>query len=193
MTRADWDLWKLEHDLVVGLVEKIEAAEHAILAGLKLPPSLEAAVDAIRNGQIKRGATERDRRRASHAIVVLVQLRKVRANIGPQGGNARGAAHAALLAGLYAGDSAIVGIEKLLKAKKGGAVRGTLSSDESRGNRARVKRALRLWQMSETLRDEWNDRIVPFVCDKEKLSAPTVREHLRALGHHVPVRRRRKG
>jgi hypothetical protein len=183
MTRAEYDQWKLEHDLVAGLVAKVEAVEQAILVGLKLPPSPEAAVAALQAGRIKRGATSRDRRRASHAIVVLVQLRKVRQQIGPRGGNPRDAAHAALLAGLHAGDSAIVGIERIVRATKGGKGRGKLSEQQNARNRKRVQKAWNRWASDDELQFARNYKAVPWLAENTGFSTPTVRKHLIALGH----------
>ena len=64
----------------------------------------------------------RARRRALHAMHVLVQIRATRRHLALGADNARLAAHAALLAGLYASDSAVLAIENGSTGKRGGKV-----------------------------------------------------------------------
>ena len=183
MTAAEFALWKLEHDQVLALVKKVEAAERQILASMKLPTTPEAVEFMMTAGTWPRGVTARHKRRAGHAMNVLVQLRQVRRYLGPEGENARRAAHAALVAGLFAGDSVIVGLEQIVTASKGGKARGVASTVKADGNRRIVVKAWKRWTMDDDAQFNHSYKPIPFVRGETGLSAPTVRKHLVALGH----------
>ncbi|MBE3072625.1 MAG: hypothetical protein IMZ67_06585 [Acidobacteria bacterium] len=110
MTREELNCWRGEHKMVEDVLTQITQAEERILKRLNCPTD-PVVLDAMLNGKPPapwpEHAAERDRRRALHAMHVLLNVASVRRETGRlDAGNSRVAAYHAILAGLYAGDAA---------------------------------------------------------------------------------------
>lgn len=144
MNREAYERWKLEAAQIEDELVRIERAECAILRELCCPTD-PVALYAILAGEHpapwpKRSA-ERDKRRALHAMYALIFAQKTRRYLGPTAENARLAAHAALMAGAYAGDvviNATMGMEHRTKQRE----RSRKGVRAKRDNRSRTDNRL---------------------------------------------------
>jgi hypothetical protein len=189
--RAALDLWQTEYRQIDALLRRVEDVERGILKALRLPTD-PVAVDSIVAGKTKppwsgrKRTSARYRQRAIHAMHTLVWISQVRQHLGLESENARLAAHAALMAGLYANDAAFH-IAAGLSRTRGGRITGDKIRDKAAAHDAKIRKYHRRWIMSsDDLSDEYRSEAAYIKHElqaKEDVRLPekTIRARLTAI------------
>jgi hypothetical protein len=161
MTDLDYEVWKLEYELIDKWLRDIEAREHAILREVNCPTD-PVRIYAILRGECPapwpRRTAARAKRRATHAMFTLLHLGIVRTHITFGQENARKAAYAALQAGLLANDAVVhaAGLAAVDGGRaKGGEATGRQISAKAAKTRERIQKLHCLWLSDENLRIEF--------------------------------------
>jgi hypothetical protein len=169
-TREEFERWQVEWSLLDGVLRRIEEAERTILTKLRcstdpaqiyrilsgedaLPwPTRTTARD--RAGKARSARNNAGKARAKDAMMVLALLRQVRANLSPGHEHAIMAAHDAVLAGLYASNSALRAELAQAVSTKGGRGRGAKIAKDAATHDRTIRRYARLWHSDEDVRYE---------------------------------------
>lgn len=184
---ADYQLWQLEHRLVTDLLTRVEQSERAILTELRCPTD---AVDifAILNGERRqpwpKKTSARDQQRALHAMYTLAFVDQARRHLHLGHENAQGAAYAALLAGIYAGDAALNAMRTSRarqSAKEKGHKGGSARAKDARKKEADIARYTTEWNKNEELREEYSS-LTAFVRERTGWSLKTIGRRMMTPG-----------
>jgi hypothetical protein len=175
---AAYARWRFEYERVNELLARIEETERALLISLRCPRD-PVQIVAILEGKTPapwpRRTAARDRKRAAHAMRVLLHISAVRRSIALGEENARLAAHQALLAGLYA-NSASVEAALGRKIRRKNTENAQHAREARRSDVVKRERDVRL----ESQRHRGSDRaIAAAVARKLNLNLNTVRSILR--------------
>jgi hypothetical protein len=195
-TPEEYDRWKLDRKLLDGVLKRVEDAERMILEDLNCPTD-PAEVDEMLSGRrtIAPGVTEpvrpswprgkRVRERVIHARNVLALVSQVRSHVTLGSENALKAAHDALLAGIYAGDSAtnaVIAVQERKGRHAGGLARGAQKADDAKRHDSAIARYDRQWHNSDELQEQYGYRSsVPYIKKKTSLDTRTIQRALKRL------------
>jgi hypothetical protein len=167
MTADEYARWQVEQEIIDGLLDRVERVEHGILRSAGCDPHSPAVRDYMadfRKGKsgippprTKRTAA-RDVKRIEHAIWTLALIEQARRYLGFEHDNARLAAHAALLAGLYAGDAFLATVDAQ-KNCKGGQARGRQKAEEATKHDKTMTKFYRRWLISDELQFQYRSPV----------------------------------
>lgn len=191
MNSAEYARWSLERKLILDKLDQIERAEREILAsvGCQVDP---AGVYAVLAGEQAppwpTRTTKRDRTRALHSMHTLLWVAEARRYLALGRENARLAAHAALMVGLFANNTGVevaLGRNARQRARAGGAARGAQIAQEARRNDATIARYYRRWQQSDELQDQFRSGAA-YVKAQTGLPLRTIQRRIERMRSHKP-------
>jgi hypothetical protein len=176
----------VELQAVSDLLAFVEGIERTILTALGCSHDLDV-VRAILKGEQPAPWLEehaaRDRDRAKQAMNALKQIYEVRHHLQPPNENPRLAAHAALLAGLWANDAAARAalVDQARAARqKGGRVRGAQLTDDASKHDATIRKYARQWRDSDELQEQYRTA-ASFISHKTGRSVRTSQRAIKRL------------
>lgn len=184
---AAYRVWELEHQLAEDLLRRVENVERALLMSLNCPTEpvdIYAILNREQPEPWPRRTSARDRTRALQAMHVLLQIAEVRRSIALGHENARLAAHAALLAGLYANSGAIeaaLGRKVRQKNQRNAKRRRQEKSEVVARSEANVRREADRYRRQYKHPTYSTRKMAETIADKLDINADTVRGVLRRL------------
>ena len=182
-TRAEYDRWALEVELVQQQLASIERAERAILVALGCPTDpvgIYAILAGERPAPWPKRTAERAKRDARNAMFVLLQINRVRSCLGPPSPNAPAAAYAALIVGALSGDVVRHTITHK-HATSAGIARGKEIARLAAKSDREIERLYRTWLTSDELQDQYRSTAAYIEAKKPTLSRKTIERRLKHL------------
>ena len=185
-TLAELDHWQWEWRLVEDLLARVERAERDILTALRCPhdlPAIYAILDSPKKPWPRR-MTKRDQQRARYAMHALAHVAETRRHVALGVENARLAARAALLAGLFAGDAALqvaLAAQADQMPRKGGHARGKQIAQRATAHDATIKKYLRRWEASDEELQDLYRSVATYIQTETGLPRRTIERRLKVI------------